>query len=113
MNEADTCRKFVAPELQAAGWESDPHSIVEQRAERVKNKLAAFFSLIGPKARGLQNDLPEKYAADGELHYTLPDVLNVRPISDHGNANGIIRKFGGADQLRAAARKLQTPLCAE
>jgi type I restriction enzyme R subunit len=31
MNEADTCRKYVVPKLQAAGWDSDPHSIAEQR----------------------------------------------------------------------------------
>lgn len=30
-NEADTCRKFVVPKLQSAGWDSDPHSIAEQR----------------------------------------------------------------------------------
>ena len=30
--EADTCRKFVAPKLQAAGWDNDPHSIAEQRS---------------------------------------------------------------------------------
>ncbi|MBB4373756.1 type I restriction enzyme R subunit [Bradyrhizobium sp. cir1] len=29
--EADTCRKFVVPKLQSAGWDSDPHSIAEQR----------------------------------------------------------------------------------
>ncbi len=29
--EADTCRKFVVPKLQVAGWDSDPHSIAEQR----------------------------------------------------------------------------------
>jgi type I restriction enzyme R subunit len=28
--EADTCRKFVVPKLQNAGWDSDPHSIAEQ-----------------------------------------------------------------------------------
>lgn len=31
MNEADTCRTYVVPKLQAAGWEQDPHSIAEQR----------------------------------------------------------------------------------
>src|SRR5579884_1908495 len=31
LNEADTCRKFVVPRLQAAGWDDDPHSIAEQR----------------------------------------------------------------------------------
>jgi type I restriction enzyme R subunit len=29
--EADTCRKFVVPLLQAAGWDDEPHSIAEQR----------------------------------------------------------------------------------
>ena len=31
MTEADTCRKFVVPRLQAAGWDSPPHLINEQR----------------------------------------------------------------------------------
>ena len=31
-NEADTCRKFVVPRLQSAGWDNDPHSIAEQRS---------------------------------------------------------------------------------
>ena len=28
-NEADTCRKFVVPKLQSAGWDNEPHSIAE------------------------------------------------------------------------------------
>ncbi|MCA1513649.1 DEAD/DEAH box helicase family protein [Bradyrhizobium sp. NBAIM01] len=31
MSEADTCRKFVVPALQRAGWDDAPHSIAEQR----------------------------------------------------------------------------------
>lgn len=31
LTEADTCRKFVVPQLQAAGWDNEPHSIAEQR----------------------------------------------------------------------------------
>src|SRR5438105_11573606 len=31
LTEADTCRKFVVPKLVAAGWDTDPHSIAEQR----------------------------------------------------------------------------------
>ena len=31
LTEADTCRKYVVPKLQAAGWDSEPHSITEQR----------------------------------------------------------------------------------
>ncbi len=30
-SEADTCRKHVVPKLLAAGWDSEPHSIAEQR----------------------------------------------------------------------------------
>jgi type I restriction enzyme R subunit len=29
-NEADTCRRYVVPMLQAAGWEDEPHRIKEQ-----------------------------------------------------------------------------------
>jgi type I restriction enzyme, R subunit len=31
MNEADTCREYVLPKLQQAGWEQSPYSITEQR----------------------------------------------------------------------------------
>ena len=30
MNEADTCRIYVVPKLQAAGWDAAPHRINEQ-----------------------------------------------------------------------------------
>jgi hypothetical protein len=60
MNEADTCRKFVV-----------------LRGDRVKTSkgLSSAISL---------NDLPEKYASDYDPHFTLPDVLKVRGISNHG-----------------------------
>ncbi len=29
-SEADTCRRFVVPNLQRAGWDTDPHQIREQ-----------------------------------------------------------------------------------
>jgi type I restriction enzyme R subunit len=31
VSEADTCRKLVVPKLLAVGWDTDPHSIAEQR----------------------------------------------------------------------------------
>ncbi len=31
ITEADTCRKYVVPKLQQAGWDSDPHAINEQK----------------------------------------------------------------------------------
>lgn len=32
MNEGNACRTYVAPKLQAAGWENDPHSLTEQKS---------------------------------------------------------------------------------
>ena len=88
-----------------------------QRADRLKKQHVAFFKFFAPEAREILNDLLEKYASDGELQLVavrkhLPDVLKVRPISDHGNVNQIIGKFGGADQLRNAVNQLQSLLYA-
>jgi hypothetical protein len=50
--------------------------------------------------------------SDGELQFTLPGVLKVSPISQHGNVPEIIGKFGGADQPGNAVNQLQTRLYA-
>ena len=76
--------------------------------------------MLGHPTRGSvgnANTPIRQYASDGELQLVavrkhLPDVLKVRPISDHGNVNEIIGKFGGADQLRNAVNKLQSLLYA-
>ena len=83
-----------------------------QRADQLKKQQAAFFTFYAPEAREILNDLLEKYAADGELQFTLPDVLKVQPISSHGNVNEIMSKFGGPDQLRNAVNQLQSLLYA-
>lgn len=31
LTEADICRPFVVPKLRAAGWDTPPHAINEQR----------------------------------------------------------------------------------
>ncbi len=83
-----------------------------QRADQVKKQQAAFFAYYAPEAREILNDLLEKYAADGELQFTLPDVLKVPPISSHGNVNEIMGRFGGAANLRSAVNQLQSLLYA-
>lgn len=83
-----------------------------QRVDRVKKQEAAFFDFLGPEAREILNDLLEKYATDGEVQFTLPDVLKLPPISEHGNVNEIITKFGGPEQLRTAVNQLQSLLYA-
>jgi hypothetical protein len=49
---------------------------------------------------------------DGDRQFTLPDVLKVSPISQHGNVPEIIGTFAGADQPRSAVNQLQTLLYA-
>jgi hypothetical protein len=58
------------------------------------------------------DDLLEKYAADGELQFTLPKVLEVPPVLQGGNVAEIIGKFRGAEQLRKAVNPPQTLLYA-
>ncbi len=33
-SEADTCREYVTPAIQAAGWGDSPFEIAEQRREK-------------------------------------------------------------------------------
>jgi type I restriction enzyme R subunit len=83
-----------------------------QRADRVKKHQAAFFAYYAPEAREILSHLLEKYVADGELQFTLPDVLKVPPLSSRGNVNEIMGRFGGADNLRNAVNQLQSLLYA-
>jgi len=65
---------------------------------------------FAPEVREILNDLLEKYATDGELPFTLPDVLKVPPISQHGNVAEIAQHFGGFEELGRAVTQLQTLL---
>jgi type I restriction enzyme R subunit len=84
-----------------------------QRAERLKRQHVAFFKFFAPEAREVLNELLEKYATDGEVQFSLPDILKVPPISQHGTVSEIAKVFGGNDQLRDAVTELQTLLYAK
>ena len=58
------------------------------------------------------NDLLDKYAEHGVAQFLLPDILEVPPISQHGNVMEISRLFGGSGRLRQAVNDLQTLLYA-
>ena len=60
--EADTCRQYVVPKLQAAGWDSEPYSIAEQRSFTDGRIVVA----------GLRATRQKKKKADYLLRYT-PD----------------------------------------
>jgi type I restriction enzyme R subunit len=115
---------FATVATQAGRPDADPFDLLchlafnapvltrRQRAERMKKEQAAFFAAYGPEAKAILDGLLEKYAADGEWQFTLPDVLKVPPLSGYGNVNEIMEKFGGADELRQAVEQLQTLLYA-
>jgi type I restriction enzyme R subunit len=105
---------------QAGKPEADPFDLLchlafnapvltrRQRVDRVKKEQAAFFAYYAPEAREILTDLLEKYASDGEVQFTLPDVLKVPPITGRGNVAEIVHKFGGGDELRSAVNQLQS-----
>src|ERR1700681_1917229 len=65
--EADTCRQYVVPKLQAAGWDSEPRSIAEQRSFTNGRIVVA-----GTKARRL-----ERKKSDYLLRYTADFMIAV------------------------------------
>ncbi len=83
-----------------------------ERAERLKKNRKDFFDQYGPEARAILEELLEKYAAHGPEQLQLPEVLQVPPISVHGNVMEIAEKFGGAEKLRDAVCVLQSLLYA-
>lgn len=67
MNEADTCRTYVVPRLQAAGWERDPYSVTEQR----------YFTDGRIVVAGTRTARRKQKKADCLLRYTRDKALAV------------------------------------
>lgn len=83
-----------------------------ERAEKLRRERKDFFDQYGPEARAIIGELLEKYADHGTAQFTMPDVFEVPPISQHGNLKEIAEKFGGTDKLMEAFGKLQELLYA-
>ena len=66
-SEADTCRRYVVPLLQSAGWEDEPHSIAEQRT--------ITDGRIIPAGKGFVRKPPKR--VDYLLRYTRDFVLAI------------------------------------
>ncbi len=84
----------------------------DEQAERLRKEKTDFFDEYGPGAREILGELLEKYAEHGDAQFKIPDVLEVPPISRHGDVIEIIDMFGGADRLRKAVTELQALLYA-
>ena len=83
-----------------------------ERAERLRTERKDFFDKFGPEAKHILEELLEKYAQHGTTQFSIPEILKVPPISEHGTVLDIVSKFGGADRLRDAVAELQTLLYA-
>lgn len=83
-----------------------------ERAERLRKDKKDFFEQHSPEARVILEELVEKYAEHGTAQFVLPDVLEVPPLSAHGNVMEIAEKFGGSENLVDAVHQLQTLLYA-
>ena len=81
-----------------------------ERAEKLRREGQSFFKLYGPEAREILDELLQKYTEHGVSQFSLPDVLEISPISRHGNAAEIARRFGGPEKLREAVDRLQSLL---
>ena len=80
--------------------------------ERLRKEKKDFFDRFGPEAREVLNGLLDKYTEHGAAQFVLPDVLEVPPLSSHGNVREIASKFGGAKKLADAVHRLQAMLYA-
>ena len=83
-----------------------------ERAEAARNDGKAFFDRFTNGAREVLNELLEKYVEFGTAQFTIPDILKVPPISQHGNVIEIADMFGGPERLRTAVGELQQLLYA-
>jgi type I restriction enzyme R subunit len=91
---------------------SAPLRTRRERVDCVRKNRSEFLRKHSGLARQILEELLEKYAEHGTAQFVLPDVLQVPPISDHGNVIEIAKHFGGAENLREAIHELQTILYA-
>jgi type I restriction enzyme R subunit len=83
-----------------------------ERAEKLRKERKDFFDQYGPEARAIIGELLDKYAEHGTAQFTIPDVFEVPPISQHGNLKEIAAQFGGTSKLMEAVNRLQELLYA-
>lgn len=121
---ADRGIDFQSLAIQAGKPDADPFDLLchlaynapmltrRERVDRVKKDRLKLIEKFSPEARMILAELLDKYASDGELQFTLPDVLKLPPISRHGSVAEIIDIFGNAEALRNAVEQLQSSLYA-
>lgn len=82
----------------------------KERADYLRKSQRDFFDQYGEEAREVLTALLDKYTDFGPSQFSIPDALQVPPISEHGNVMEIAKLFGGASQMKQAVDRLQTML---
>ena len=83
-----------------------------ERAAKLKDNPAAFLGKYGNGARAVLSAMLDKYADHGAEQFSIPEILEVPPISEYGNVAEIVSYFGGVQQLRSAVSEMQRLLYA-
>lgn len=78
-----------------------------ERAQRLLKGKKDFWDRYAPEAQEILREIIGKYVDHGVEQLSIPEILKVPPISDHGNVMEITGKFGGPDNLRNAVNELQ------
>lgn len=84
----------------------------KDRAAKLKDDPAAFLGKYGDAARAVLSAMLDKYADHGADQFSIPEILEVPPISEYGTVPEIVHYFGGVQQLRAAVSEMQRVLYA-
>ena len=78
-----------------------------ERAAKLKDNPAALLGNYGNGARAVLTAMLDKYADHGAEQFSIPEVLEVPPISEYGTVPEIVNYFGGVQQLRSAVTEMQ------
>lgn len=83
------------------------------RVQAFETTQQPFLNKFSPQAREVILALLEKYKIGGAEELAKPEVFRVQPFDRMGQAPGVIRRFGDADNLRRALNEIQKRLYTE
>jgi len=82
----------------------------QARAERLRQRHAAFFDRFPPEVRAILEAILEKYVR-GEVQEEKDvndlELLKVPPLSQQGTLMELVTRLGGGDRARAALQEMQ------
>ena len=123
-NEADTCRRYVVPELQAAGWEEEPHRINEQvtftdgriivagrQGRRRPGKRADYILRYRPDLPIAVVEAKPSYASPGQGLQQAKEYAEILDLKFAYSTNGHgIVEFDYTSGLAVPCSRIWTPL---